>query len=71
MKKIACHCDKMSCLFFSWFILLYLPPPPRLVLHSACFHTIKANQHPLRWVMEDSPGAPRRLTDHINQSFSL
>lgn len=58
IKKIASHCEKMSCLLASWFILLYLPPPPRLVLHSVCFHTIKANQHPLRWMMEDSPGAP-------------
>lgn len=69
--KRVCHCGKMCCLFFSWFILPYLSPPPRLVLHSVCFHTIKANLHPLRWVVGGSPGAPWRLTDHINQSFSL
>ncbi len=34
----------------------YLHPPPRLVLQSACFHTIKANPHPLHWEQGGSPG---------------
>lgn len=54
----------------SWLGCPYLPPPPRLVLQSACFHTIKANPHPLHRG-GGSRGDQWRLTDHINQSFSL
>lgn len=54
----------------SWFDCPYLPPPPRLVLQSACFHTIKANPHPLHWGGAPVEISDASLTTSINHSPS-